>query len=512
MWWIALHAPALSLEAWLAGVPEDERDLPAALLTRHRVSAVNLPARSLGVMVGMRRSTALALVPGLRLGAADPARDAHALKALAHVLLSFTPQVAAASPQGLVAEVQASLRYFGGPGALWARLGEALAPLGHGLHLAHAPTARAASCLARSGPQPGPASTLPDRAWLMQQVQGLPVAVLAPELPLEMNSAWRETCEAMGLASLGDLWAQPRAGLVRRLGTAVLQVLDQLSGDQPHPHEWLRLPDRFASELELPARAEYTGPLLVAVDVLLVRLSAWLRARQARAQQLELLLHHATRLRASHLGEAGAHLSVLQLALGEPTADAGHWRSVLAERLAREPLAAPVLSLTLRCDHAVMGAPPDTDLFPELANPREGLGRLVERLQARLGVEGVTRLSTWPEHRPELAWRAEAAELPPARHPLLEAPPATARLTRPVWLMSPPEPLPERQSRPWLGTEPLRLLQGPERVEAGWWDQALAARDYFVAQLPAGELVWIYRLRHAPPQGQPGWFLHGRFA
>jgi protein ImuB len=62
-----------------------------------------------------------------------------------------------------------------------------------------------------------------------------------------------------------------------------------------------------------------------------------------------------------------------------------------------------------------------------------------------------------------------------------------------------------------LGSEPLRLLAGPERLEAGWWDGGLSARDYFVAGLPAGELVWIYRLRPAPPVGEPGWFLHGRF-
>ena len=57
----------------------------------------------------------------------------------------------------------------------------------------------------------------------------------------------------------------------------------------------------------------------------------------------------------------------------------------------------------------------------------------------------------------------------------------------------------------------LRLLAGPERIETGWWDEAAAARDYFVAQAPSQALVWVYRLRPAPPPGEPGWFLHGRF-
>ena len=63
-----------------------------------------------------------------------------------------------------------------------------------------------------------------------------------------------------------------------------------------------------------------------------------------------------------------------------------------------------------------------------------------------------------------------------------------------------------------LGGQPLRLLSGPERIESGWWDAALAERDYFIAQLPGGALVWVYRAR-LPLAASPasGWFLHGRF-
>jgi protein ImuB len=53
------------------------------------------------------------------------------------------------------------------------------------------------------------------------------------------------------------------------------------------------------------------------------------------------------------------------------------------------------------------------------------------------------------------------------------------------------------------------LLSGPERIEAGWWDGALALRDYFVAQGEEGSCYWIYRERDA---GHARWFLHGLFA
>jgi protein ImuB len=73
--------------------------------------------------------------------------------------------------------------------------------------------------------------------------------------------------------------------------------------------------------------------------------------------------------------------------------------------------------------------------------------------------------------------------------------------------------LPERNSRPWLDGAALQLLAGPERIESGWWDGALAARDYFIARANDGALVWIYRTRLLCDHDEgSGWFLHGRFA
>ncbi len=85
-------------------------------------------------------------------------------------------------------------------------------------------------------------------------------------------------------------------------------------------------------------------------------------------------------------------------------------------------------------------------------------------------------------------------------------------LTRPVWLLPQPLALPEQQSRPLFEGRPLQLLAGPERIEAGWWDGAHAARDYFIAQAHDGALVWVYRQRlpRVEPAGE-GWYLHGRF-
>ena len=54
----------------------------------------------------------------------------------------------------------------------------------------------------------------------------------------------------------------------------------------------------------------------------------------------------------------------------------------------------------------------------------------------------------------------------------------------------------------------LQLLDGPERLETGWWDDDGIARDYFVARSPKGVHLWVYRNRK---EKSGRWFLHGIF-
>lgn len=518
MLWVGFHLPTLSLEAFSALLSPEQAQGPVALQLQHQILAANAAAAARGVVPGMKRATALALAPDLLLGMADPLRDGEALQTVAHALLAFTPTVVPAPPCGLLAEVQASLRCFGGPVRLWRRMADALAPLGHAVQRAHAPSPLGALLLARAHDEPEPPrlftreTLLPpapavDPAWaaLHQQLQRLPASELAPD------AAAIAQFEAMGLRTLGHLRRQPRAGLARRFGPALLSSLDRAWGLAPDPLEPIEAPLRFHSAAELWARADNTAALLSGAEVLLARLLAWAQARHARVQTFQLWLHHESRLRANSQGEAGVHVSRLDIALAEPTGDAGHLHAVLRERLAREPLAAPVLQLSLACDAPVLGPPPNGELFPSQAGQREGLLRLVERLEARLGPESVQRLAVHEDHRPErasLSLRFTTSQ-PPAPHPPL--PPAGLRMTRPTWLLPNPQPLVERQASPWWGGKPLHLLAGPERVETGWWDGDLVCRDYFIAQPADGPLLWIYRLRPAPPEGEPGWFLHGRF-
>jgi protein ImuB len=322
----------------------------------------------------------------------------------------------------------------------------------------------------------------------------------------------RDALQGMGLHTLGDLCRLSRSGLARRFGEALLTELDRARGDCPDPREPLVPEPRFEARVELFERADRSEQVLQGAQLLLAQLVAWAQARHARIGGFVLVMHHERR----HRGDTDTpEHTELTLALAEASNDAQHLQQLLRERLARLPLPAPTLSLCLRCDQLQHSAAPNGELFPTSASAQQGLLRLVERLQSRLGPGQVQQPVLRQDHRPErgTAWQPA---LPDGSVRLARASPRTAEaavpLTRPVWLLPQPLALPEQQSRPLLDGRPLQLLAGPERIESGWWDDAHAARDYFIAQADDGTLVWVYRERLplAQPPGQ-GWYLHGRF-
>ena len=521
MLWIAVHLPQLSLESFAATVDPAWQGRPLALVEAHRVTQVDARAAALGIQPGVKRATALSLASDLVLGEANAARDALALQAAAFAALAFTPMVcleatdSSGSPAPVVLlEVQASLRCFGGFRPLLLQLLQTLQPFGHHCQFASAPTALGAALLARWRDDLVHGAHSTDLVALRRLLDDAPVWLLGPG-----REHW-EALQGMGLKQLSDLRHLPRAGLARRFGPALLADLDRARGDAPDPRDPVVLPLEFEQRIELFTRIDNAEQLMAGARVLIARLLAWARACHARVAGFTLRMHHEAR----H-GDVGH--SELAIGLAQPSADAAHLQSLLSERLARTPLVAPALELSLRCDALVQTGPPNAELFATRSTECEGLTQLVERLQARLGAEGVQRLTLLADHRPERAmeWQpAEAAlhakdkQVAPLRSARATATPSDPHAanapTRPLWLLREPQPLPEQASSPCLDGAPLQLLAGPERIETGWWDGALAARDYFIARADDGALVWIYRARlpiESASDGS-GWFLQGRFA
>jgi protein ImuB len=608
MLWISLHLPQLPLEALVRGAPTPE---PVAIVEAQRILVCDARAWHRGVRPGMKLAAATALVPQLRPLARDPAAETEALLGLASWASQFTPSVALEFPStpnptfllaggrssgaragsvgarpllpphcaaALLLEVEGSLKLFGSIERIAGQLRQGAEAMGFDAYVASAPTARAATWLARTGETTHIAAN-DDLA-----------ARLAP-LPLVVTGCDMETLAslgAIGANTVGDLLALPREGLARRFGQSLLDRLDQALGRTADPRNFYVPPPTFRARIDFVAEVTQAEALLFAAHRLLVQLEGYLVARAAAVPRFSLAIAHrgagaiastgdelrtlesypaagnpttprppsAVRMPASQgtrpkptrpgapspedagampspdaamhaapIDAAPPALTTIDVGLVAPSRDAGHLTAILRERLGRTALVEPARSITLAAETIVPFAAGNASLFRDAAPAAEDWARLVERLRARLGHDAVHGLATAADHRPERAWRR--AELVATRASMTRASragrqaregrdaaagagsdagvtTAAARLgRRPFWLLAAPRRLEQVAEKPHCGG-PLAFLAGPERIEAGWWDGAPCARDYFVARTPDDALLWVYR-------ETSGWFVHGMF-
>lgn len=488
MLWIAVCLPHLPLEVHPA------TDIALAVCEAQQIEHVNAVARRAGIGRGMRRATALALCPSLYLVPRDPAKERAALEAVAMWALQFTPSVSLLPPQqdrpsGVLLEVQGSLRLFGGLAAIERALRRGLAAQRHVARCATAPFAQAAWILARARD----GLSIQHAADVRASLAPLPAWLLGPGKP-----HW-DALQGIGVTSIGDLVSLPRAGIARRFSWTLVDELDRALGKKPDPRIWFTAPPTFDLKAELMARVDSAEALLFAARRLIVQLSGWLASRHAATCALTFTLVHEDRAPTR-----------LPLQLADASNDEARFVSLLREVLGRLRLVAPVYELGLRCEAVVQAPAPSAQLFPAPQAQHEGLMRLLERLQARLGRERVVQLALREDHRPECAFVANSAAQTADARVRHAAPSAVQSPPRPLWLLPQPVPIAERQHVPFCGSA-LTLIAGPERIEGGWWDGPWVARDYFVARDESHALLWIFRARAPDPRLLQGWYLHGRF-
>ena len=491
--WTAIHLPDFALQVFLRGA---EQRAPFAVTgPRGIVLACNPDAENSGIRAGMKLSAAQALCPALETRERDLKAEFHALSSLAQWCGQWASTISLAPPHGVLVETGGSVKFFGGIDSLTERMREGLDELGYASIMASAPTAGAALLLARAGIATAilnSATAILNSAELKSRLARLPLELLDYEPDV------LDALLAMGLRTLGDCLALPRAGLARRFGPALIAELDRVLGDIPDPRKPWIAPAGFASRLELPSSVEAVEQLAFGLKRLLGELAAWLAPRSLGVTRLTLELLHEDE-------------PTTTVALGlSASRDAAHLLRVLRERLSRVELPQAVIALRLAAAETIVLDPENLSLIPGERNTGKDRAELIERLRARLGEDAVTGIEAFPDHRPEHALRAcepgsglanasknasQGCTLPPHRP-----------LHRPLWLLPRPQRLSSRASRPWLDGE-IALIAGPERIASGWWDDADATRDYFVARAADGETLWIYR-----HPGAEHWYLHGFFS
>ena len=469
MLWACILLPQLAMDGVLRN--RSDADAPLVLLSgtpqRRVLQAVNPMARSLGLKPGQSLIAAQALTRDFTTAEYDLASIERWQQFLAAWAYGFSSQVSLHYPRCLLLEVHSSLALFGPWPRLEARLREELHALGFQHRITLAPNPAAARVLANA--HDGLAVT--DTETLQSVLAPLPVERIG--LPREVTTAFAR----MGLRTLRQVLALPRAGLARRFPAEVLKHLDTLLDHRPLALDFYRPPDRFDARIELNFEVESHQALLFPLRRLTADLAAYLAGRDSGVQRFTLHLEHRS-------------LTDSQIPVGLLSAerDPAMLFELTRGRLEHMQLPAPTLAIRLVAHELPAFVPEHRQLFEE--RPQQSLPweQLRERLRARLGDDAVQGLCTRADHRPECAWQPQHTtrnELPSDIGP------------RPSWLLAEPKPLYEAS---------LRLLAGPERIESGWWDGGDVRRDYYLVETRTGQRGWAFRSTDGGPLLLHGWF------
>ncbi len=489
MLWLALHFCHLPLEVFTRGIPSDAQPIAitSGAETCATVIAANRPAQARGVSAGMSASAACALAAGLHTITRDTAKEHATLARIAAWSLQFTSLVSIADSGAVLLEIEGSLKLFGGLNKLHQHIARGIAELGFNAHLACAPTPLAALWFARTGAN----VRVQHQDALRHALEKLPADLLCD------NQTTRDLLESFGARTLGDCLRLPRDGLARRAGQRLLDQLDRARGVRPDPRLPFVAPQTYNAALPLPAPVAHADALLFAARRLLAELCGWLSATGHGVQRPRFEFIHEKQL-----------VTVITLELANASRDLDHLTTLLRERLARTELPCAAIEITIASGRVVPLASRNLAFLPDSASDEESSSRFVERLNARLGASTICGLTPHADYRPERAWRAcqpgAGANANETSSPIPLLP-----FARPLWLLSTPRPLRETGAAPHEPDgNPLSLLAGPERIEAGWWDGRHVARDYFVARNKTQSLLWIYRERDVTAR----WYVHGFFS
>lgn len=503
----------------------DVREVSLPLVTVHKIgsrveiAAASPEALALGLTPGMALTQARAQVPNLDVRDADAAGDLADLHRLATALARrWCPVVALSGTDGLFLDITGTAHLHGGEQAMARRLLRLLARLGIKAQLAIADTAGGAWAFAR---QAASAAIIPPGAHRAALV---PLAVSA----LRLDEGSRELLARLGVDTIGELMAMPRAPLVRRFGKAIAQRLDEATGALPEPLDPvvpvqpIAVTRRFAEPIATAdAIGHWLGGLVDELTIALAKAGVGARA----------LAFVAARVDSTD--------QVIRIGLARASREPAHLLRLITRRIEEIDAGYGIDALTL---HLIRADPlgPET-LGAALAEEQSpDLAPLVDTLANRIGSSRLWR------HQPVESDVPERSVAP--RMPLDPSTASTARIKphdvrqldrrtsdhpwhprwpRPTRLLRRPElvdhimaELPDHAPRrfTWRGRPHVVVhADGPERITGEWWRRSGdrdAVRDYFRVEDQDGRRFWLFRRGDGqrPETGDHRWYVHGTFA
>jgi len=360
-------------------------------------------ARDLGVRHGIPLGHAARLVPEARFVPPRPAEDAAAVEAALDALAAFSPSVAGTSDPAdpafgmLEAQVDGLEPLWGPEPALAARVAAALAPLLPGRpRVAIAGTRFAAALAARTGGGNPDGAGGGTREEIVIVPTGADAVFLAPfpARTLTRDPDVRGRLARLGIARVGQVAAIPRSALVARFEAEGERLHARANGIEDALFRPRRPPQRMTLALPVEPPVEDLEALRFILRRLGRALAGQLDARGEAAGRARLVLDlDRTFAPAIDAGGPPPATVVLEQRFPEPTADAEAVERLLLERLARQPVPAPVERIELGLAEVGPATGQQLTLFVPQANRSARLAWQLARLAVRYGPEQVVRVA-----------------------------------------------------------------------------------------------------------------------
>lgn len=471
-----------------------------------RLTAIDRKASIFGLAVGMPLANARAMLPALKVMAANEPADRMLLERMADWCGRFTPFVALDPPHALFLDVTGAAHLFGGERSLLDQIRMGFSRQGFAVRAALAGTAAAARALAcyRDGDVIAPGGDA-------SAVADLPIEAL------RLDAVTAHAFRRAGLKTVEQAASRKRSELTARFGADTVTALDAVLGRVEKPiSPRLPLPDN-AVEHRFAEPIVTQDAVLRTLHSLTEALAGTLDARGEGARRMEAVFFRAD----------GA-VRRIAVETGDPTRDPS-----VIERLFRERLAALADPLDpgfgydlIRLEaRRVERADAESLTFESRANEAKEIRFLIDRLAARFGSHRVLSFQPNDTHIPEAAWAAVPAQYaePPKRlwekvHDAAEAP------RRPLRMFVKPESMdviaaiPEGPPVKFRWRRALHVVahaEGPERVAMEWWrhQSPQPTRDYYRVEDAQGRRFWLYREGlYGHETANPRWYIHGIFA
>lgn len=456
-----LHFPELALEA----LGSDYQITKIAVHDGQKIIQASEQALNDGIFPGMTLNMAITLSPLLNVRPQQPKKQEQLLYRLAHWAYQYSHQVAIRN-HGLCLEVAKSEQLFGALPEIYNALTQSAKKAGRPMQLAFGHTPEMADIFLKQGICP-----LPNTFQKCLERTTIEVC--------EISQAHIQRLNNMGFRTLKDYFEAPGRARQKRLPRIEYQYLEAVSGQHLSPLKWFEPPPLFDQSIEFFKGLENEKMLRLPMERLTQEAENWLRKRQMATSNI-----------LWDFKMENGHDTPLRIRLNQPETHAQAFIDPSSLKLAHCFGVSPIIAVRLRIQEIVQTIPKRNDLF--LKYHDSDRHQLIDRLKARLGEQAITTPCRIADPRPEKANQC-LSKPQSAKMPILSP--------RPIWLIKTPLALgssPEKSG--------YQLLQGPERIETGWWDSEPTCRSYWISLTKSDRVAWIYQDLHHKTWWLAGWF------